>query len=198
MEPTKILSNEHRVIEIVLSCLESMINKALQEKKLDRQLAEEAIDFIRNFADKCHHGKEEGHLFPAMVEMGIPKEGGPVGQMLREHEQGRAFVKGMAETVEAASNGEAAALKAFSVNALGYVELLRAHIHKEDNILFPMADRVLSGNDQKQLLEAFERVESELMGYGTHDKYIKIAETLADKFGVSKEGISNGSCGCGH
>jgi hypothetical protein len=56
--------------------------------------------FFRNFADRCHHSKEEDELFPKMVEHGIPKEGGPIGVMLMEHDQGRAFVRGMSEAAE--------------------------------------------------------------------------------------------------
>jgi hemerythrin-like domain-containing protein len=198
MEPTTILSNEHRVIEIMLSVLEKLADKALADKILDRQSAGEAVDFIRNFADRCHHGKEETHLFVAMVKKGIPKEGGPVGQMLFEHEQGRAFVRGMADSIETGAQGNEKAVKEFVENALGYVELLRAHIHKEDHILFPMASRILDSEDKMQLLEKFESVESEHMGQGTHDKYIRIAENLADRFGVNRQEIAGYSCGCGH
>lgn len=198
MEPTTILSNEHRVIEIVLAALENLANQTLVEKKLDRKSAQEAIDFIKNFADRCHHGKEEDYLFTALVNKGMPKEGGPVGQMLHEHEQGRAFVLGMAENLAGAESGETLAIQDFVNNALGYVELLRAHIHKEDHILFPMASRLLSGEDKTQLLRKFESVESEHMGQGTHDKYIRIAENLADNFGVNRQEIAGYSCGCGH
>jgi hemerythrin-like domain-containing protein len=198
VEPTTILSNEHRVIEIMLSVLEKLADKALADKMIDRQPAEESIDFIRNFADRCHHGKEETHLFTAMVKKGIPQEGGPVGQMLYEHEQGRLFVRGMADNIEAGIEGDEKAVKDYVENALGYVELLRAHIHKEDRILFPMASRILDGADKTQLLEKFETVESEHMGQGTHDKYIHIAEKLADRFGVNRQEIAGFSCGCGH
>ena len=198
MEPTTILSNEHRVIEIVLAALENLANRTLAEKKLDRKSAQEAIDFIKNFADRCHHGKEEDYLFAALVNKGIPKEAGPVGQMLREHEQGRAFVIGMADNLAGAESGETQAIRGFVNNALGYVELLKAHIHKEDHILFPMASRLLSGEDKTQLLRKFESVESEHMGQGTHEKYIEIAKNLAERFDIPHQDIVNISCGCGH
>lgn len=198
MEPTTILSNEHRVIEIVLAALENLANRALAEKRLDRQSALEAIDFIKNFADRCHHGKEEDHLFVALVNKGMPKEGGPVGQMLFEHEQGRAFVVGMAENLAGAEGGDMQAVRDYAKNALGYVELLRAHIHKEDHILFPLAGRMLEDSDKSRLLEKFESVESEHMGHGTHEKYIKIAENLAARFNVPYHYEGNLSCGCGH
>lgn len=198
MHPTTILSNEHRVIETMLSVLEIMANKAIAEKKLDRQSAEEAIDFIRIFADGCHHGKEENHLFVVLVDKGMPKEGGPVAQMLSEHEQGRAYVRGMADNIEAAEKGNEKSIREFVSNAIGYVELLRAHIHKEDQILFPMAERYLDDSEKSRLLEKFEAVESDQMGQGTHDKYMKIVENLAQRFAVPYHNIKNISCGCGH
>jgi hemerythrin-like domain-containing protein len=190
MEPTTILSNEHRVIEVMLSVLEQLANKALVDKKLEHQSAEEAIDFIRNFADKCHHGKEEAHLFVAMVAKGIPKEGGPIGQMLHEHEQGRAFVRGMVDTLVKADSGDSKVIQEFTSNAFGYVELLRAHIYKEDHILFPLASRILSNEDKIQLIEKFEQVESELMGQANHNKYLGIVKKLADKFNIPRDSIA--------
>lgn len=198
MRPTEILSGEHRVIEVAIACLEQIIIRAIEAKKLDGVSAEQVVDFIRTFADQCHHGKEENQLFVVLEEKGMPREGGPVGQMLLEHEQGRAFVRGMADNLAEASLGNEKALSAFTQNAQGYIYLLRAHIEKEDGILFPMADRFLSDDDQESLLSAFEKVETEHMGEGTHEKYLRMAESLADKFGVSKAGLSNHSCGCGH
>ncbi len=104
---TEILSDEHRVIEVVLSCLEKISEEALSTGALNEESAVQAVDVIRTFADKCHHGKEENHLFARLVENGVPKEGGPIGQMLLEHEQGRAYVKSMAESISDAASGSA-------------------------------------------------------------------------------------------
>jgi len=195
---TKILTDEHRVIEVVLTCLEKITEEATSSGKLNEESALQAIDVICTFADKCHHGKEENHLFATLVEKGMPKEGGPVGQMLIEHEQGRAFVKAMADSASEASSGNTDALKKFTQNAQGYVQLLKAHIQKEDGVLFPMADKMLSEEDQKQLMKAFEAVESDHMDTGTHEKYIGIVVSLAKKYGIGASHISNHSCGCGH
>jgi hemerythrin-like domain-containing protein len=195
---TTILTNEHRVIEVVLTCLERITEDAEKTGKLDETSANQAIDVIRTFADKCHHGKEENHLFATLVEKGMPKDGGPIGQMLVEHEQGRAFVKGMAGSLPEAATGNREALQQFSHNAHGYVQLLRAHIKKEDGVLFPMADKMLSEQDQKQLMQAFESVEADQMGKGTHEKYLAIVASLAKKYGVDAAPISTSSCGCGH
>jgi hemerythrin-like domain-containing protein len=198
MQPTRILANEHRVIEVVLNCLERITEKAVQDSSLDHVAADQVLDFIRIFADSCHHGKEEAHLFAAMHKKGLPTEGGPIGQMLREHQQGRAFVKAMTESLEAAAAGDQDALIAFTSNALGYIRLLRGHIRKEDTVLFPLADRLLNNKEQEELLAAFAEVESQHVLRDAHEEYLRLAESLADRFGVSKQGLALAKCGHSH
>ncbi len=201
MKPTEILSHEHRVIEQALDCLEKMANECRSAGTLDVQAARDAIAFFRNFADRCHHGKEETHLFPAMEAKGMPRDGGPTGVMLFEHEQGRACVRGMEEAVEAVAAGDLAAQGRFVDHATRYVDLLREHIHKEDHCLFAMANQLFADSDQQRLLDAFARVEAEEMGTGTHEKYLAIANALADRFGVARavaEAAGHRHACCGH
>jgi hemerythrin-like domain-containing protein len=84
MRATEILTHEHRVIEQVLGCLEAMGAEARAAGRLDGAAAQDAVAFFRNFADRCHHGKEEVHLFPALEAKGFPRDGGPTGVMLDE------------------------------------------------------------------------------------------------------------------
>jgi len=198
MKPTDVLKEEHKGIKVGLSILGKVADKLQADQPVPPEHLEQLVDFIRTFADRCHHGKEEDLLFKALVEKGMPQEGGPVGQMLLEHEQGRAFVRGMSESLSAASEGETAAVRRFAENAGGYVQLLRAHIHKEDQVLFPMADRLLSDDDQRKLSESFDRVESEHMGVGTHARYLDLAAKLAKKYDVPHEILHRTKCGCGH
>lgn len=198
MKPTQILTDEHRVIETVLDVLDALTAQAEARGNLESQPALEVVDFIRNFADACHHGKEEAHLFPALVRKGIPERNGPVGAMLYEHEQGRALVKGMADSIDAAAAGDKNALAAFIENAEGYILLLRSHIRKEDGVLFPMASNILDADDEAELMEAFAVVEAEHMGHGTHDKYLDLARALADRFGISRERLNAVGGGCSH
>jgi hemerythrin-like domain-containing protein len=191
MHPTEILSGEHRVIEIVLDALYRMTEKTAADGRLEKQPALETIDFIRNFADGCHHAKEEGQLFPVLFEKGFPREYGPVAMMLHEHEIGRAHVRAMAETLDAAAEGNPDAVQVFVSQARGYVALLRAHIQKEDQILFPMADRTLSADDQHRLSESFGKTEAEEVGIGTHERYLKLAAALADRYGIPHESLNH-------
>ena len=173
-KPTQILSDEHRVIERVLGAVEKLAEgpvDALEPWK-------KALDFIRYFADQCHHLKEEKVLFPALEAHGIPSEGGPIGIMLIEHEEGRSYVRAMLAAIcliEAKNEGGKESLLS---SAQAYCRLLREHIQKEDEILFRMADEVISAEEQKKLSAAFAEHEAEEMGAGVHDKYLKIAREL--------------------
>ncbi|OGQ83912.1 MAG: hypothetical protein A3F90_12005 [Deltaproteobacteria bacterium RIFCSPLOWO2_12_FULL_60_19] len=162
-------------MEEVLNALERLA-RAPELSALDQW--EKAIDFIRNFADKCHHLKEEKLLFPAMEEHGVPLEGGPLGVMLMEHEEGRGYVKAMAAALTIAAKDPAAAKKTLQEMGRAYVRFLREHIQKEDDILFNMADDVLSGEEQKELLRDFEEHELKEIGSGVHEKYLAIAQEL--------------------
>lgn len=200
MQATEILMAEHRVIETVIECLVRMTAQAESTGKLDKQSALEAIEFIKLFADKCHHAKEENRLFPAMEAKGFPRDGGPIGVMLTEHVQGRNFVTGMVESVDAAANGDGQALSLFVRNALGYASLLRPHIMKEDQILYPMAERMMTDEDDQSLLAQYDEAESEV-GEGIHERMLGVAKSLAERFGVDTKFVTamqGGSCGHCH
>jgi len=198
MKPTQILAEEHRVIEQVLDCLERMAEECQTSGHLDASAAKAAVDFFRAFADRCHHGKEEVHLFPAMEAKGFSAQCGPTAVMRLEHEQGRAHVRAMDEAIPLVAAGDAAGRGKFVEHARAYLELLRQHIQKEDHCLFTMADQAFSEADQQQLLAAFHHVEADEMGSGTHEKYLRIAEELAERFGVAKAAaLSHHAC-CGH
>lgn len=110
-----------------------------------------AVDFIVNYADHNHHGKEEDCLFPLLEQRGIPNQGGPIGMMLHEHSTGRQWVQRMRDTVE---HNEAMNLE-FANAAAKYVELLRQHIGKENDILYPMGMQAMNEEDDAHLLSQF-------------------------------------------
>ncbi|MBI2986760.1 MAG: hemerythrin domain-containing protein [Deltaproteobacteria bacterium] len=175
---TEALKAEHRIIERVLAVLEKL-TKSPGDIRVD--LWEKAIDFIRNFADKCHHLKEEGLLFPALEEHGVPRDGGPIGMMLFEHEEGRGYVRAMAAALPLAKQDLVTAKTTLVENAGAYLRLLREHIAKEDEVLFEMADEALTSEDQKKLLKEFEEHEEKKMGAGMHEKYLAIATELEER-----------------
>ena len=172
---TDVLSDEHRVIERVLAVLQKLTTTPVENaSEAGRR---RSISF-RHFADQCHHFKEEQVLFPAMEERGIPREGGPIGMMLMEHEEGRGHVRSMLAALTLAEARNEAAKDTLLENARAYLRLLREHIQKEDEILFRIADDVIPPYEQKQLLRSFEEHEAKEMGTGVHEKYLKLVEEL--------------------
>jgi hemerythrin-like domain-containing protein len=178
MRPTEQLKEEHKVIKHMLNVLAHVSKRLESGGEVSGEHLERIVDFIRTFADKCHHGKEEDLLFKAMEEAGVPKEGGPIAVMLTEHDQGRGYVKGMAEAGAEFKQGKEGAGKKFAANARNYVLLLTQHIDKENNILYQIADMHLSGEKQEELLRLFEKLEAERIGPGKHEEYHELVHQL--------------------
>lgn len=178
MEATDILMSEHRVIERFIHSLEKAANRLDKGQEVRPGFFLEAADFIQGFADGCHHKKEEGVLFIVMAENGVSTESGPIGVMLHEHEQGRAFTCAMRDAAQRLDKGDLTAKQAIVENAWGYAALLRQHIMKEDRILFPMADRLVPLGQHANVLERFEQVEHDETGEDVHEKYLALAEKL--------------------
>jgi hemerythrin-like domain-containing protein len=156
MQATAILKEEHDVIERVLAILESAVAGVNRGEPLPVDFARWSIGFFRQFADGCHHHKEEKALFPLLVRRGLPKEGGLVGVMLSEHEMGRRLIAEM----QAALDQTPQSSRRFADAAAQYASLLRQHIWKENNVLFQMAQRLLFPADDAQLLAAYQQAET--------------------------------------
>ncbi len=182
MKPTEQLKEEHEAIKLALSILNNVSKKLAGGETVDQEDIDSILDFIKTFADTCHHGKEEGLLFVAMESVGIPRDRGPIGVMLREHEMGRSYVRNMQEAVEKCKAGGPSYSSQFIENAEKYIELLTQHIDKEDNILYPMADMQLPEEKQPELIEDFEKLEEERIGIGRHEELHELLHHLKDKY----------------
>lgn len=173
--PRELLMEEHRVIEKVLDAIERMAHSG----SVDKAFLESAIDFLRNFADGCHHAKEEDVLFPALENAGIPREGGPIGCLLDEHRQGRHLIGLMADNLDDADRSDSDATRRVIGAAQEYVAMLRQHIDKEDNVLFVMAQDVLDAKQQAEVLARFQQAEGEA-DPEKHECYLGLATKLSD------------------
>lgn len=172
------LKHEHEAVKIALNVLEKIASTIQRHENPDTNDLKEMVDFLILFADKCHHGKEEIYYFPALQKAGIPGNGGPIGVMLQEHEQGRLNIRQMKNSV----SGLNADLNAFADAASSYVSLMRNHIEKENNIIFMMGDQRLPEETQIELLKKFEEHEEKVVGEGKYEKLHAILEKLARKY----------------
>lgn len=159
-EITSALVNEHRLILRMLDVLERAARCTERDGYVDCRLYLEAVEFIRQYADRYHHAKEEDVLFAALVKNGMPRENSPVAAMLMEHDQGRTFVADLESAVTAALAGEPGQAQRIADNALGYVALLREHIAKEDEILYPLAERILPATLRSEVVRGYQVAES--------------------------------------
>jgi len=172
---TQDLRKEHEAILHVLKILDQAMSSSKPEAdKL--KFYGELLYFLKIFADKCHHGKEEQYLFTALTAHGIPNQGGPVGVMLKEHEEGRKYIATMSEALEAQD------LPAFKQAAGLYRDLLRKHIEKENQVLFVMADKVLDESQQDDMFEKFEQYEESIIGHGVHEELHAMIDSWAREF----------------
>src|SRR4030067_3368172 len=153
MVATDALKKDHRVIEKMLRLLELTSMKLENGENVPVDLLKKALDFIRNFADNYHHGKEEDILFKIMGEKGFAIEGGPITVMLDEHNTGRGYTLALSEGIEKYASGDNNAGKDIAENARNYTRLLATHIMKEDNILYNMADKILPEIQQEELFK---------------------------------------------
>lgn len=180
MTPTEILKHEHQIVLLVLKGGEREGTAARKTGACDVSTVEKMVDFFKTFVDRCHHAKEERYLFPALERHGVAKEGGPIGVMLAEHEEGRGHVRAIAAALPGLKPGHPDAAAAVADHLLAYATLLRAHIDKEDNVLYPMADRLLTPKERRDMVKAFDQVEAEEIGEGVHEKYHQLAHELAE------------------
>lgn len=172
------LRKEHEGILFGLEILEAMVNQMKSKNDSDIEDVKDMLEFLKLFADKCHHGKEENLFFPALEKSGVKKENGPIGQMLAEHGSGRSYIAQMSKSVEDGVLDRDSFIQA----AAGYIELLRSHINKENMVLFPLGDRTLPEEEQKRLLERFENFEEKVMGKGTHEKLHQLLDEFEGKY----------------
>ena len=180
-QATTILRQEHDAILRMLVLSEEAARKLDRGERCDPEILTGLNEFFRLFADRCYHSKEEELLFPLLEKKGLPREGGPISVMLFEHDEGRALIQQMLRSAEAYASGGVEAGPRWAAAALSYTWLLHEHIFKENNVLFMLAERALTDTEQQELAAAFDRIEEEKMGPGTHERLHALMEKLAQE-----------------
>jgi len=176
-KPTDVLEDEHRYILKVVGAMTVLAESLENGEEVEPETFKNIVEFMRIFADKCHHGKEEAQLFPLLEKRGVPAHGCPVEVLIHEHQTGRTLVTGLAEAVEGYQKGDPAAKDALLKNLRGITDLYPGHIWKEEYLLFPMTNKVLNAEDQQSLSEEFEQVE-EAIGRDVHQRLAHLADHL--------------------
>ena len=182
MKATDELKNEHHGIELMLQVLQAVAGRFERGEETNGKDLAGILEFLTVFIDKCHHGKEEEFLFPALEAVGVPRDGGPIGVLLREHEQGRVLVARLKEAVKSFSSGDAAGAAAVPLIIDEYTALLTQHMAKENTVLFPLTEAKLDSSKDLKLFEAFERLERERIGAGKHEEFHGLLDHLRQTY----------------
>lgn len=177
---TKNLEDDHVHILRLIDVMDLVAG----EPEPDASIIDEIIYLIKNFADGFHHAKEENILFPFLETKGFSAQSGPVAVMINEHILGRNYVKGISEGLVLYKQGNKAGVMEISRNMLDYIDLLRNHISKENNVLFRMADKVISDEDDKVLVSQFDSVVKHQFSADDGGDLIARIEKLAAIYGI--------------
>jgi len=184
MKATQDLIEEHHAVLVALKILEKVAAAIGAKDGQAPGHLTQLLDFFKGFVDRCHHGKEEDVLFPELERRGVKREGGPIGVMLAEHEIGRGHVRAMTKGHQDLQGGDPGAADGISDQARAYREMLEAHIQKENQVLFPMADSLVDKAAAERLAEQFEVIERERVGEGKHEAYHAMLHSLKEAYGV--------------
>jgi hemerythrin-like domain-containing protein len=187
MQATTILRQEHDAILKMLDGLDDTSHQLGSGISVPPATLNGLLEFFQLFADRCHHGKEEELLFPLLERKGMPRGGGPLGVMLFEHDHGRQLVREMVAAATEYQGRSGPAGERWAKAAQQYSTLLREHILKENNILFSMAERMLTPEEQDSLGAEFEKSEVEKMGAGTHERLHARMEQLLSE--IAQTGV---------
>ena len=190
MNIASLLVKEHYLIEQVLNCLERMVERCESQRKLDSAPAQDAIVFFRGFIERCHHGKEDAQLLPAMHAMGISPERCLGCSMLQKREKGRSHLDAMQVAIKPASAGDAAALNEFAEHARAYIELLLEYIARQEDCLFPMMAQTLPEAGKARLGTALQAASGDGQDERAYNTYIDLANRLADHLDVPRAVIA--------
>lgn len=181
-EPSDILREEHEVIEHLLHVLAAMAARVDRGEAVPRRDIDDALEVVVNFADKCHHAKEEKALFPALARAS-PTEGAVLAHRLEgDHESGRHLVAAMRSEAAGLEAGDRSVRARFAKDAQSYVRLLTGHIDEETRSLLPLITRALPAKERTTLAAEFDRIEREETGAGVHEKYAGTIHRLADVY----------------
>lgn len=182
MKPTDELMKEHSVILSMLEILDVACKRLETGQPVSNEDLLQMLDFFKLFADQCHHGKEEKILFPEMVRAGIPGERGPIGVMLAEHTTGRKYMREMVESLHRFIGGDPGSRGGFILSSRRYISLLEQHISKENAVLFPMADMIISSGVMEQVSRDFVKLESEKFSPDVHEKFHALIARLRSTY----------------
>ncbi|MGA2368741.1 MAG: hemerythrin domain-containing protein [Dehalococcoidia bacterium] len=178
MKPIGPLMVEHRLIERMIALLKEEAVQARKSNTIDVEFLQTAVDFIRSYADRTHHGKEEDILFRDLaLKQLAPDHKRIMEELIEEHMSARKMVAALVEARQGYMRGNSAALKDVIDLLEKLADFYPGHIEKEDkHFFYPIQDYFSKEEQDKMLLEFWE-FDRKLI----HEKYRKVVESLEHK-----------------
>ena len=175
MKPIGPMMWEHRLIEKMLSCFEGETRKITEQKKVDPLFVDTAVDFIRTYADRTHHGKEEDILFRDLIKKHLSQEHTRImEELVEEHKYARKTVGMLVDAKERYLKGENTSREVVSL--LGELaHFYPIHIEKEDKSFFYPCMEYFTKEEQDRMLKEFYEFDRNMI----HEKYRNIVDRIA-------------------
>lgn len=179
---------EHEMIERSMAVLKHCLENIDETIKKPRQIVR-SLDFLLEFGDKIHNKKEEDFLFPLMEKRGIPTAGGPIGVMLLEHKMERELLRTMLAKVSTLAASPPDKRQEFCRKGFEYLQIRAEHIWKENDILYPMARKIFTDQDNANLLVSFEGINKGTYGDNAGEKFDQMLLEIEAGDEANKKGL---------
>jgi hemerythrin-like domain-containing protein len=176
MKSTKLLMADHEIILRALLVLDEMVMETEHGKEINNDDIRSLLTFFRDFADGCHHVKEEAIFFPALMQASRAFQDGPLSIIGYEHKHGRALTSTMSESLDRDKKED------FLMYAHRYIDLMTEHMDKENDVLFDIANQTLSDEEDDKVADDFERFGKTTIGMQTQECAHDMIESLASKY----------------
>ncbi len=175
MKPRGQLMIEHRLIEKMLHVIQNQIPLIEKQNRVDPVFIDTVVDFIKIYADRTHHGKEEEILFRALSAKSMASEDEKImAELIEEHKFGRQVTADMVQAGREYRNGRMEALAAITEKLRTLVDFYPKHIIKEDKVFFPNTEKYIRQEEQENMLDEFNEFDRKMI----HEKYASVLEGL--------------------
>lgn len=183
MSAIALMIEEHRYIKRILKLIRKLCVKIFNKEAIDYDDFYKIIDFVRNYADKHHHNKEEDILFKKMSEeLGPEVSNGPIWGMLAEHNLGRLYISNLEKALNQVKTGDEESKIDIIANAISYVNLLNGHIDKEDNAIYQYGQNNLSQETMNLVEKMCQETEDIASNKNIQKYYTELVESLESKY----------------
>lgn len=184
MNPKDSLREEHGTIMKMLVVLQNYFTKPVDLKEGEAKDLEALIEFFEIYVDLYHHGKEEQHLFPALLRAQVPDIDSLINSLIDDHRQARMNMEQIKSRTVAIHSYTGADHDEICKAVQRYVELVRKHIRKENSELLPLIEESLSEPEKLRMVGHFHDLQEDILGSSGLEAFLVGVRTLCQKYSL--------------